>query len=149
RMQRMCKVVSAPCWVRAFSLGAKMPTQLELELDRLTRLYSAMCQVSQAIVWMPTRNELFQRVCQILVEHGGFRMAWISWHDSQTHLLVPMAVSGDENDYIRSIKVYGDDRPEGSGPTGQAFRAGRPVICNEMQSDPITLPWRPELLRRG
>src|SRR5262249_19753769 len=58
-------------------------------------------------------------------------------------------VAGDEEDYIRSIKVYGDDRPEGRGPTGRAFRTGRPFICNDMQTDPITLLWRPELLRRG
>jgi PAS domain S-box-containing protein len=126
----------------------QMP-QRDYELARLTRLYGTLSQVNQAIVWMPTRQELFQRVCQILVEHGGFRMAWLGWHDPQTGQLVPVAVAGDENDYIRSIKVYGDDRPEGRGPTGQAFRVGRPFICNDMQNDPITLAWRPELLRRG
>src|SRR5262245_53710199 len=123
-----------------------MSNQVDHEFARLTRLYATLSQVNRAIAWMPTRGELFQRVCQILVEHGGFHMAWVGWHDPQTHELVPQAVAGDDNNYIRSIKVYGDDRPEGRGPTGQAFRAGRPVICNDMQNDPITLPWRPELL---
>jgi PAS domain S-box-containing protein len=121
----------------------------ERELARLTRLYAALSQVNQAIVWMPTRDELFQKVCQVLVDHGGFHMAWIGWHDAETHQLMPLAVWGDENNYIRSIKVYGDDRPDGHGPSGLAFRAGRPYICNDLLNDPATLPWRPELLRRS
>src|SRR4029077_13005605 len=83
--------------------------EFEHELARLARLYAALSQVNQAIVRMPTRDELFQKVCRILVEHGGFHMAWISWHHPESHQLVPVAVWGDENDYIRSIKVYADD----------------------------------------
>src|SRR5262249_34982337 len=41
------------------------------------------------------------------------------------------------------------ERPEGCGPTGRAFRAGRPYICNDMLNDLVTAPWRPEILRRG
>jgi PAS domain S-box-containing protein len=126
-----------------------MSQQPDVELARLSRQYATLSQVNRATLLMPTRQELFQRVCHILVEHGGFHMAWIGWHDSETRELVPAAVAGDVNEYLRSIKVYGDDRPAGRGPTGQAFRAGRPFVCNDMQSDPITLPWRPELLRRG
>ncbi len=121
----------------------------ERELARLTRLYAAMSQINQAIVWMPTRAELFEKICQVLVEQGGFYMAWIGWHDPETHQLAPLAVCGDENDYIRCIKIYGDDRPEGRGPTGLAFRTGQPYICNDMLNDPVTLLWRAELLRRG
>jgi PAS domain S-box-containing protein len=119
------------------------------ELARLTRLYAAMSQINQAIVCIPARDELFQKVCQVLVDNGGFHMAWIGWHDPATQQLAPLAVSGDENDYIKSVKVYGDERPEGNGPTGLAFRSGRPYVCNDMLNNPVTLPWRPELLRRG
>ena len=121
----------------------------ERELARLTRLYSALSHINQAIVWLPTRDELFQTVCHILVEHGGFQTAWIGWHDPETHQLVPLAVYGDENGYIRSIKVYSDERPGGDGPSGLAFRAGRPYVCNDIPNDPVTWLWRPELLRHG
>jgi hypothetical protein len=56
---------------------------------------------------------------------------------------------GDENGYIQSIKVYADDRWEGSGPSGLAFRAGQPYLCNDMLNDPATLPWRAEIERCG
>ena len=121
----------------------------ERELLRMTRLYSALSQVNQAIVWSATREELFQRVCKVLTEQGGFHMAWIGWHDPETHRILPLAVAGKEPDYLQTVKVFGDDRPEGRGPTGQAFRTGRPYICNDMRHNPVTLPWREQLARRG
>ncbi len=114
----------------------------EREITRLTRLYAALSQVNQAIVWMPTRHDLFQKICQVLVEYGGFDMAWIGWHDAENHQLHPVAEWGDANAYLQSIQIYTDDRPEGRGPTGTACREGRPYVCNDMFNDPVTLPWR-------
>lgn len=121
----------------------------ERELLRMTRLYSALSQVNQAIVWSATRDELFQRVCKVLTEQGGFHMAWIGCYDPETHRILPLAVAGKEPDYLQTVQVYGDDRPEGRGPSGQAFRTGRPCLCNDMLHNPATLPWRKQLAQRG
>ncbi len=120
----------------------------EREIARLSRLYDALSQVNQAIVWTPTREELFRKVCRVLVEHGGFDMAWIGWRDAETQRLVPVAECGDENGYLQSIEIYADDRRESGGPTGAACREGRPHISNDLLNDPATLPWRPEVERR-
>ena len=121
----------------------------EREISRLSRLYAALSQVNQAIVWTNTRSELFGKVCRVLVEFGGFRMAWIGWHDPATQQLKPAAAFGDEDDYLAGVRVYTDDRPEGRGPSGTAFRTGRPYICNDTHTDPNTLPWRAEMELRG
>jgi PAS domain S-box-containing protein len=135
--------------MRELEASLTVQKEHERELARLNRLYGALSQVNQAIVRTPTRDELFEKVCQILVEQGGFHMPWIGWHDPETRQIAPLAVCGDDKGYIRSINIYSDDRPEGRGPTGVAFRAGRSFICNDMLNNPITLPWRSELLRRG
>ncbi len=119
------------------------------ELSRLTRLYSAQNQINQAIVCTTIRDELFQKICQILVDSGGFHTAWVGWHDPATHRILPVAVAGKEPDYLSTVEIYSDDRPEGRGPTGQAFRTGQPFICNNMPHNPITLPWRAQLAQRG
>ena len=121
----------------------------EQEIQRISRLYEALSQINRAIVWTNNRDDLLRGICQALVVHGGFGMAWIGWHDPETHLLRPVADWGDEDGYVRNIMVYADDRPEGRGPSGTAFRSGRPYISNDMLADPATLPWRPELERRG
>ena len=118
------------------------------EVARLNQLYAARSQVNQAIVWTPTREQLFQKVCSILIEAGGFHMASIGWHDPATRQIMPVAVCGDEQDYIHNVEIYSDDRPEGRGPGGLSFRSGLPYICNDMLNNPVTLPWRAELRRR-
>lgn len=121
----------------------------EREILRLSSLYDALSQVNRAIVLMSTRDELFQKVCRILVEHGGFTMAWVGWHDPALRKIIPMATFGDRDDYIKNITIYTDDRPEGQGPTGVAFRTEQPYVCNNMQNDPITIPWRDEVIKRN
>ncbi len=121
----------------------------ERELDRLTRLYAALSHINQSIVWTTAREELFQKVCRILVEQGGFHMAWIGWHNPETQQIAPVAAWGDEDNYSRNIRVYADDRLEGRGPTGRAFRSGEPYICNDILNNPVAQPWRESLMKHG
>lgn len=121
----------------------------EREINRVTRLYAALSQVNQAIVMAPTREELFEKICRALVEHGGFRLAWIGRHDAENNQIVPVAKCGDQDNYLEGIVIRTDDGPRGRGPTGSAFRSGQPYICNDTLRDPATLPWRSELERQG
>ncbi|WP_172969673.1 PAS domain S-box protein [Rhodanobacter sp. T12-5] len=119
------------------------------ELHRMTRLYDALSQVNQAIVWSRNRQELLDKTCEVLVRHGKLHMAWVGWEDPATHRLVPAAVFGDESAYVQSVEVYSDDRPEGRGPSGTAFRSNRPYISNRMLDDPLVRLWRADIERRG
>ncbi|HEU5358958.1 MAG TPA: PAS domain S-box protein, partial [Gemmatimonadales bacterium] len=121
----------------------------EAELARLNRLYDALSQVDQAIVWSGTRQELFDKVCQALVERGGFRMCWIGQADRESSRMSVLARHGDEHDYLGAVEIYVDQRPEGRGPSGTAFHEGRPYVANDFRSDPATLPWRQAAARSG
>jgi PAS domain S-box-containing protein len=121
----------------------------ENEVARLSRLYAALSQINQAIVWTEDRDALFQKVCQALVDDGGFCMAWVGWNNPETHQITPVAQWGDEQGYLQQISVYSDDRPEGRGPSGTAFRTGQAYINNDIRYDPATLPWRAERARYG
>jgi PAS domain S-box-containing protein len=127
---------------RGQHLGFAVVLRDTTELARILRLYSALSQVNQAIVWTSTREELLQKVCNVLVEEGGFRLAWIGWHDPATHRLVPVAVCGDTEEMLQKSAVFADDRPEGRGPGGMAFRTGQRQISNDTLHDPNLLPWR-------
>jgi len=119
------------------------------EVERLQRLLDALSHINQAIVRLPIREELFSRICRILVENGGFRMAWIGCPDSVSGLLRPVAQFGDTRSYLSDISISFSDVPEGRGPTGTAFRTGRPYICNDIENDPVTLAWRHKATQRG
>ncbi len=122
----------------------------EREIARLTRLYAALSQVNQVIVLEHGRDELFRKICRILVEQGGFRMAWIGRHDPATRTLSPVAAWGDEEDYLRTITVSVDERlPEGQGSIGAAFREVRPYLSNDLLEDAPGPPWRSQAERLG
>ena len=98
----------------------------ERELNRLSRLYTALMQINRAILWATTRQELFAAVCRTLVEDGGFTLAWIGWHDPTTHHLEPEACHGREIGAIQLLRVATDQPAD--DPTAAAFRSGQPVI---------------------
>lgn len=53
------------------------------EIDRQRRLYAALSQINQAIVWTSTREALFECISRVLVEYGGLRIATIVWTDPE------------------------------------------------------------------
>jgi PAS domain S-box-containing protein len=130
-------------------MGPSSKTQHDTEIGRLSRLYDALRLINRTIVRVGTRDELFAEVCREVVEHGGFLVAWIGWEDRESRRLVPVASWGDKDNYLRDIVIYTDDRPEGQGPTGTAFREQRPYICNDLDADAGTLPWRAKAKRMG
>jgi PAS domain S-box-containing protein len=115
--------------------------QHEQEILRLSRLYCALSHINQAIVWTRQRDELFEKICRVLVEFGKFSMAWIGQADADTWWVKPVARWGDKSDYLSKVKIYMDERPEGRGPVGSAIREGKSYICNDFAQDPKTLPW--------
>ncbi|HEY7391396.1 MAG TPA: PAS domain-containing protein, partial [Bryobacteraceae bacterium] len=119
---------------------AELRTQPEVE--RLGRLYIASTKVNRALVQSPSREELLREVVRVLVESAGFAMAFISWYDPARHEFTPVAQFGDVAHYVERIKVFADERPEGQGPSGTAFRMRAPYYCNDFLHDPRTRPWR-------
>lgn len=121
----------------------------ERDLARISRLYAALSQINQAIVQTSDRDGLFRKICEALVEQGGFRFAWIGWHEPATHRLIPVMHVGEDDGLLRSVVIHTDDRPEGRGPSGRAFRFGKTVVNNDIQGDPSTRPWRGNYVQLG
>lgn len=119
------------------------------ELERLGRLYASLSHINQAVLRAPTRDELLSKVCRALVDHGGFRLAWISWYDGATQSLVPAAHAGDTDGFLDEIRIRIDDVHERKGPSATAFREGRPNVSNDLMNDPDARPWLEPFRRRG
>lgn len=70
--------------------------QSELKLIQSNRLYAVLSHVSQAVVRVRERGALFQEVCRVAVEQGGFRMASIRVPEAGARTLKPVAWCGSE-----------------------------------------------------
>ncbi|TRX10957.1 PAS domain S-box protein [Flavobacterium gawalongense] len=123
---------------------------VEQKLIKANRLYLFISQINQMIVRTTDEQTLFREACSIAVELGKFRMAWIGLVDENTKKIIPRMIAGEDNGYLSIIKTISiEDIPEGRGPAGIAFREAKYAVCNDIQNDPMMLPWKEEALERG
>ena len=112
------------------------------EFQRMCRLHVTAAEVCRAMVRASSRGELVESVVRTLVETGEFAMASFARLSPETQELVREVSWGDVTGYLDKIRIFADERPEGHGPAGTAFRSRQPYVCNDWWNDPRTLPWR-------
>lgn len=122
----------------------------EKKIIKANRLYLFISQINQMIVRVPNQETLFKEACDIAVNFGKFKMAWIGLANRNTKEVIPSVISGEDKGYLSTIrKITIDDRPEGRGPTGTALREEKFIICNDIENDVKMKPWREEAISRG
>ena len=121
----------------------------EAQVASLDRLYTVLSATNKAIVRIHDKSELLNRICRIVVDNGGFTMAWAGLVNEKNHRIEPVAASGHVEGYLDMIVISTEDTPQGQDPTGTAFRTGTFVVCNDIGSDLKVAPWRTAALDRG
>ncbi|RMC95344.1 EAL domain-containing protein [Aquitalea palustris] len=117
---------------------------------RLTGLYNALSQCNQAIVRSRSERELFERMCQAAVEHGGMKMVWVGLLDEDARHIRPLCAHGSGTEYLADLPLATDEAdPLSHGPTGRAVRTGQAQWCQDFQHDPATAPWHERAVLYG
>lgn len=124
--------------------------QAEEDLHRLNRMLRTLSECNQMLVRTTEESELVQKICQIVVDEGGYRLAWVSfcWQDEKKTVR-PVAHAGFEDGHLKTLDITWADNEGGRGPTGRAIRTGELSLVVDIRTDPDYLPWRAEALRRG
>jgi PAS domain S-box-containing protein len=122
----------------------------EMELRRVNRALRILSASNQALVRTQNESQLSEEICRILVEEGGYRMAWMGFaeHDAEKTLR-PVASAGTEEGYLASVDLTWADTERGQGPGGVAIRTGQPSVCNDIMEEPQFVPWREAAVQRG
>ena len=124
--------------------------QAQAKIVRLSMFYSALSECSNAIVNSKDVAELMPKICQIVVEKGGLKMAWIGMPDAVSGKILPVASFGEGTDYLSKIEVSMDPGEAiGRGPGGRAIREGIPIWIYDTENEPAFAPWRDTARRYG
>ncbi|MGB6308393.1 MAG: EAL domain-containing protein [Steroidobacteraceae bacterium] len=108
----------------------------EVRLQRLTRTYRMLSSTSSAILRLRNRMELFEEVCRIAVEQGGYERVVISLIDADARTLRPHASAGMESAPLRAADcVVLDFGAESAGTAEHAIRSAAPSLCNDLEAD--------------
>ena len=122
----------------------------EKKNKRLSQILRTMSAGNQAMVRAADEDELYQEMCRVTVELGGYRMAWVGFVEQDEECTVrPVAFAGHEAGYLSTVKIGWAENIYGRGPCGMAVRTGAPQFNNDVRTNPVMGPWREHALERG
>lgn len=111
------------------------------EIRRLNRLYLFISQVNQTIVRVKSEEELFKKICDIAVNLGGYKLAWIGLIEEATKRVRAVAYSGDAAGYLEELEINLDDEISGKGLTASAIKNKKPNIIHNYLKEEQLKPW--------
>jgi PAS domain S-box-containing protein len=121
----------------------------EAELRRLNRALRTISECNRALVRVLEESSLLREICRILVEDGGYRLAWVGYPElDESKTVRPVAWAGVES-YLQSVRVSWADDEHGRGPAGTTIRTGQPSIIRDIGTDAAFAPWREQACQHG
>jgi PAS domain S-box-containing protein len=110
-------------------------TTLE-ELERLDRAYRVLSRGNQTMLKAQEEGRLLNDICQVLVETGGYPLAWIGYLDAnQKQAVIPKAVCGKDYGFVeQTISVM--TRDLGETPCGRTLKTGEVSVHRESHNRP-------------
>lgn len=123
----------------------------EAQLIQSKRLFKFSSEVNDLILKSKQPLDLYNGICDIAVNTGGFLFAFVGLRDDMNETIQPYKYAGFESGYLEYFKKHISIKtiPEGNGPSGRTIRDGKIYYCNDIENDPSMIPWKEEALKRG
>lgn len=122
--------------------------EAEREQQRLNRALRLLGYCNAALAHAESEAQLGD-ICKLIVEVGGYRMAWVGYAEHDREKTVRPAMQyGFEEGYLEHNGISWADTERGRGPTGTAIRTGSPQI-NQNFLSPLLAQWREAAAARG
>lgn len=119
-------------------------------LQKTNRVLETLSECSRSLIRARDELELMQEICRIVVDFGGYRMAWVGFaEDDREKSVRPAAHWGYEKSYLEALDLTWADTERGRGPTGRAIRDGAPSVIQNILTNPDYEFWRKEARKRG
>ncbi len=138
---------------RAVAMAEVMTEDLrrsEADQKRLNRSLRLLSDCNTALVHAGEEQALLNEICRLIVEVGGYRMAWVGYAEQDEAKTVrPVAQHGHEEGYLETARITWADSERGRGPTGTAIRTGLPQANHNFLGNPQLAPWRDAAVKRG
>jgi PAS domain S-box-containing protein len=124
--------------------------KVEEALFRVNRALKVLGDCNKALIRATGELEFVDEVCRIIVEDGGYRLAWVGFAEQDKAKTVrPVAQRGFEDGYLYTLNITWADTERGRGPTGTAIRTKKASIARNIMTEPRFAPWRSEAAKRG
>jgi PAS domain S-box-containing protein/putative nucleotidyltransferase with HDIG domain len=117
-------------------------------LNKLNRALKVVRECDQILVRATEETKLLLDICQIIVNLGGYKFAWVGIvHQDKDKNIRPAAYAGYERGYLDVIKINLSKKER--EPVSQAILSGKPSIIKNLSTATTTGPWQGEAIKRG
>jgi two-component system cell cycle sensor histidine kinase/response regulator CckA len=141
---------ASPDAVMGIVLNISAHAKAEAELQSATRALRTLSECNQALLRVPQERQLLDSVCRIIVEVGGYRMAWVGFaEDDQEKTVTPVAAAGDAKDFLADLKLSWAPGRKNRGITVTAIQTAQTGIVKDIEADRDCGPWRSTAIARG
>ncbi len=117
-------------------------------LLKLNRALKVVTECDQVLVRATDENKLLLDICQIIVNLGGYKFAWVGFvsHDKDKSIH-PIAYAGYERGFLDAMKINLSKKD--NEPVSQAILSGKPAIIKNIAMITGQSRWREEATKRG
>ncbi len=117
--------------------------QHEIAMQRANRALKTISAGNEALIHAGSEQQLLHEMCEVAVQVGGYRMAWIGYaRDDTGKTIEQMAQAGFDGGCPNVTPLSWDEARHESCPAGVAIVSGRARVVQDILSDPETNPWR-------
>jgi diguanylate cyclase (GGDEF)-like protein/PAS domain S-box-containing protein len=122
----------------------------EARARRLARMYAALSAATEAAAQLHDQTQLYQKICEIAVEHGDMALATVRMLEAGSRWLSMAGHAGGLSAYLPTSRISIDPAlPEGQGLAGEAMREGRTTVSNDFLAEPRLHPWHESAREAG
>ena len=127
----------------------------ELTLERIGRALRTLNACNESLLRVETESDLLNSICRIIVEKGGYAMAWYGAPVPEQVVTVlgttvqPLAQYGREDGFLAEAKSSWIDVQQIPDPTSTAVRAEADQVFSNLSVNLPLAPWRDAALKRG
>jgi putative nucleotidyltransferase with HDIG domain len=119
----------------------------ETRIGRLNRVYTVLSNVNQALVHLREPQQIFEKACRVIVEDGGFKMAWVGLVADDGVSVSPVASHGADEAYLDRLGIFVAEKSTG-GPVACAIEQRRHIVIGDVEREPEDARWRRNMLSR-
>lgn len=126
------------CFIRDIS----QRKALEREVARLSGVKAALQAATSVLLRAREETELFQEMCVVLVQLGGYGLACVAAPNSDAGKTVRfLAIAGLDNGHLDQAAISWGEGPRSADPTGDTLRTGEVQVNRNLAADPAPAPW--------
>jgi PAS domain S-box-containing protein len=130
--------------VESFLRDITEPKEFEKKIEKLYRLYATLSQINQAVVRIKDQESFYKIICNVCVEFGKFKMAWIGSVDEATGKVTPIVHAGYEAGYLDTVNVNVNGL---NSPSNRAMKTKKFILIKDVR-DELNRFWVNEALKR-